>query len=47
LKRTIFSKKIAEKIGRFFGDFLGKNCGSMGKNRLRVKSKKAAGLRGP
>jgi hypothetical protein len=25
LKETIFSQKIAEKIGRFFGDFLGKN----------------------
>jgi hypothetical protein len=24
-KETIFSQKIAEKIGRFFGDFLGKN----------------------
>jgi hypothetical protein len=43
-KETIFSQKIAEKIGRFFGNFwaifskkLPKTRGSFAKNRLSKK----------
>jgi hypothetical protein len=33
---AIFSKKIAEKIGRFLGNFLGKNCDFFLKNRQKL-----------
>jgi hypothetical protein len=49
-KKMIFSKKIAEKIDRFFGDFfeqIAKNSRVDGKKSLSKKMKNPCGFKGP